>query len=188
MMDKNEKGRLRELALSKREGISPVQRAAFSEAIASRLLELEEIEKAQLIMCYRAFRSEVDTAKIVENFSRRGKILCFPLCKKGGLMDAYAPLDENSFRIGMMGIMEPAPERSRLVLPEEIGLVICPMVAFDSARRRMGYGGGYYDRYLPGCKNALRIGIAFEAQRMECVPAEEYDLPMDIIVTEGKIY
>lgn len=188
MMDKDAKGRLRKLALSKREGLLPVQRAAFSEAIARRLLELEEIGKAEVIMCYRAFRSEVDTAKIVENFSRRGRTLCFPLCKKGGLMEACAPFDENSFRPGMMGIMEPDPERSRLILPEEIELVICPMVAFDRERRRVGYGGGYYDRYLPRCKNALRIGIAFEAQRMERVPAEEYDLPMDIIVTEERIY
>ena len=103
-------------------------------------------------------------------------------------MEAYAPLDEKSWKRGMMGIMEPDAERSKLILPEELELVICPMVAFDSGRRRIGYGGGYYDRYLPKCEKALRIGIAFEAQRLEQVPADEHDLPMDIIVTEEEIY
>ena len=84
--------------------------------------------------------------------------------------------------------MEPDREKSRLTAPEDIELVICPLVAFDDKKQRLGYGGGYYDRYLPKCKNALVLGIAFEAQRLERVPRDEYDLNMDIIVTEKNIY
>jgi 5-formyltetrahydrofolate cyclo-ligase len=62
------------------------------------------------------------------------------------------------------------------------------MVAFDGQRRRMGYGGGYYDRYLLKCSKAVKIGIAFEIQRMEELITDSYDCPMDMIITEENIY
>ena len=135
-----------------------------------------------------SFRSEVPTGEIVEKLRDEGKKLCFPLCEKAGIMHAYHPVDENSWKSGMMGIMEPDPEKSELVSPENIELVICPMVAFDGQKRRMGYGGGYYDRYLPGCTGALRVGIAFEAQRFEALPVDENDMPMNLIITEKDCY
>lgn len=187
-MYENDKGRLRKLALSKRENLSETERKEFSEAIAKRLLSLSEIEKADIIMCYRSFRSEADTAEIVENLFQLGKTLCFPVCEKAGIMHAFSPIDENSWITGKMGIMEPDREKSRLIAPENIELLICPIVAFDDQKNRIGYGGGYYDRYLPRCEKAVKIGIAFEAQRMEKIYPDQYDRAMDIIVTEEKVY
>ena len=188
IINTSEKGRLRKLALSNRDSLSPVEREQYSAAIANKLMSLPRIQAAKLIMCYRSFRSEVDTAKIVENFLLSGKALCFPVCEKGGIMHSYCPNDETAWKKSAMGIMEPDREKSRLTAPEDIELVICPLVAFDDKKQRLGYGGGYYDRYLPKCKNALVLGIAFEAQRLERVPRDEYDLNMDIIVTEKNIY
>ncbi len=185
MMNNENKGRLRKLALSNRDKLSPRYREEAGEKIAEKLLELPQIKSAAIIMCYSSFRSEVPTARIVEMLQAQGKKLCFPLCEKGGIMQAYHPFDENSWQKGMMGITEPVPEKSELIDPEDIELVICPMVAFDSMKHRMGYGGGYYDRYLPKCKKALRVGIAFQVQRTDSVPLDEYDQSMDIIVTES---
>lgn len=187
-MYENDKGWLRKLALSKRDNLSEPERKEFSEAIAKTLLSLPEIEKADIIMCYRSFRSEADTAEIVENLFQLGKTLCFPVCEKAGIMHAFSPIDENSWIAGRMGIMEPDREKSRLIAPEDIELLICPLVAFDNQKNRIGYGGGYYDRYLPRCEKAVKIGIAFEAQRVEKIDTDRYDKAMDIIITEEKVY
>lgn len=187
-MYENDKGWLRKLALSKRDNLSETERKEFSETIAKRLLSLPEIEKAGIIMCYRSFRSEADTAEVVENLFQLGKTLCFPVCERAGIMHAFSPIDENSWIAGRMGIMEPDREKSRLIAPENIELVICPLVAFDNQKNRIGYGGGYYDRYLPRCEKAVKIGIAFEAQRVEKIDPDRYDRAMDIIITEEKVY
>ncbi len=184
-MSKNEnKGRLRKLALSNRDGLSGEYRDSAGKIIAEKLLNHPLVKDAKIIMCYMSFRSEVPTMEIVEKLSTRGKKLCFPLCEKGGIMQAYHPIDENSWQKGLMGIDEPAQDKSELIAPEDIELIICPMVAFDSEKRRMGYGGGYYDRYIPRCKKAACIGIAFDAQKMDAVPTDSHDRKMDIIITE----
>ena len=188
MIKNDDKGRLRKLALSNRNNVPQKQHKAAGTEAAKLLMSMPEIKSAGLIMCYMSFRSELPTGEIVENLKKMGKRLCFPLCEKAGIMQAWEPFDENSWKDGYMGIKEPDPECSRLIDPEDIGIVICPMVAFDKEKRRMGYGGGYYDRYLPKCKNAVRIGLAFEAQRLADIPIDEFDQRMDFIVTEEKIY
>ncbi len=184
MMNNENKGRLRKLALSSRDTLSPEYREAAGRIIAQKLSAIPEIAASKTIMCYMSFRSEVPTGEIVEKLRAQGKKLCFPLCEKGGIMQAYHPFDEKSWKKGMMGIPEPVPESSELVLPGDIDVLICPMTAFDGQKHRMGYGGGYYDRYIPCCTAALCIGIAFEAQRMDMVPTDLHDCNMDIIITE----
>ena len=73
------------------------------------------------------------------------------------------------------------------VQPEEIDVVLVPCVGFDVGLRRLGYGAGYYDRYLPRCRKALCIGVAFEVQRLELVVTGEHDRSLDRIVTEREI-
>lgn len=188
MMNKEEKGRLRKLALLKRDNIAPLEREQGSDEAAEKLLALPELSRAGVIMCYRSFRSELITDKIVENLLQQGKTLCFPLCEKGGIMYAYSPNESSAWEKSPMGIMEPDRKNSRLIAPEDIDIVLCPMLAFDKEKHRLGYGGGYYDRYLPGCKKAIKIGIAFEKQRIEDVPTDIHDQNMDIIVTDENLY
>ncbi|MBQ2960820.1 MAG: 5-formyltetrahydrofolate cyclo-ligase [Oscillospiraceae bacterium] len=185
---RNEKSQLRRLALSKRDALDTVLREEASAEIAKRLLSLLEMKAAKTVMCYKSFRSEVSTAQIIKALEKQGKKLCFPVCGKAGIMQAWNPQEDEAWKTGMMGISEPDVEKSELICPEEIDIVICPMVAFDEKKWRMGYGGGYYDRYLPKCTKALKIGIAFEAQRLDKVPVDEFDQPMDYIVTEEKVY
>ena len=184
MTDKEKTGQLRKLALSNRDALDEGYRLQAGKAAAEKVLEHPAVQKAEIIMIYMSFRSELSTVEIVENLRRQGKKLCFPLCEKAGIMHAYCPVDENSWKKGYMGIMEPDPEKSEFIKPEDIDLVICPMVAFDSEKNRMGYGGGYYDRYLPRCSKALCMGIAFEAQRVDALIPDEYDRAMDVIITE----
>ena len=82
------------------------------------------------------------------------------------------------------GITAPDPEKSRLVQPGEADVVLVPMVAFDKKNRRMGQGGGYYDRYLIRCPQARRIAVAFAEQEVDVVVADALDLPMDLVVRD----
>ena len=92
------------------------------------------------------------------------------------------------FRKGPFGIPEPDPEYSKAVAPEEIDLVLCPCSAFDREHRRLGMGGGYYDRFLGKCVHADIIAAAFAVQEADEVPTEAFDRKMDNVITEnGKI-
>ena len=82
----------------------------------------------------------------------------------------------------------PVLERAALVRPEALDLVLVPCTAFDAACRRVGMGKGYYDRYLPGCRNAVALGVAFEAQRVDKAAVDAYDEKLDGFVTEGGLY
>ena len=80
------------------------------------------------------------------------------------------------------------PEKYRVIPPEEIDLVLCPCSAFDDGGHRLGMGAGYYDRYLPQCVNAKKVLVAFDAQRLEEVFTEGFDIPMDAVITETRVY
>lgn len=187
-MHQIDKGQLRKLALSNRDNTDEAYRKASGEQIAKNLLAQPGLNAAKVLMCYRSFRTEVPTEKLIAELEAMGKTLCYPVCGKNGIMQAWHPLSKAAWKTGRMGIAEPDTENSRLIEPEDIDLVICPMVAFDASRQRMGYGGGYYDRFLPRCTKARRIGIAFEVQRMEALVTDEHDCLMDLIITEEKIY
>ena len=88
----------------------------------------------------------------------------------------------------LYGIRTPILSRSEILLPEALDLVLVPCTAFDADCFRVGMGKGYYDRYLPRCKNAVKIGIAFEVQRVEHAAVDEHDQRLDAYVTERGIY
>ena len=94
----------------------------------------------------------------------------------------------DGWEMGQYGIRTPILSRSEILLPEALDLVLVPCTAFDADCFRVGMGKGYYDRYLPRCKNAVKIGIAFEAQRVEHAAVDEHDQRLDAYVTERGIY
>lgn len=96
------------------------------------------------------------------------------------------PDASDAFVKGKFDILSPDPKRSRIIRPEEIDVVLVPCVGFDEAGNRLGHGGGYYDRYLLRCPRAVKILVAFEAQKLDAVCAGENDVTMDIIVTESR--
>ena len=125
-----------------------------------------------VVLAYRADDGEPEMLPLPE-----GVVTAFPRTESDGTMEAVIPV---RWGIGRFGV--PEPVEGRIVPPEELAAVLVPMVAFDAAGNRLGRGGGFYDRYLPLCTAAKKIGIAYAEQRVEKVVTEIHDVPMDIII------
>ena len=182
------KNKQRKEALSRRRALTPGQREEKSAAICEILSSLPGIRQARTIFSYRATYDEVILDLFNQWAVREGKEVSYPISLPHGIMKAAVPEDADAWEKGAYDILSPVKERSKIVRPEEIDVIIVPCVAFDREGRRCGHGAGYYDRYLPLCKkNVLTVLAAFQAQEMKEVAAEETDYPMKVIVTESGI-
>lgn len=179
-----EKQAQRALALARREALSAQERSVFSAAICRHLAALSVLQEAKVILSYMATAQEADLSAFHTWAAEQGKALAFPVSGPDGHMEAYIPYGPESWEKGRYGIWAPIPERSRPVDPGELDAVILPCVAFDGQGRRLGHGGGYYDRYLPQCPQAERILVAFEAQQLEAVAVDTHDQTVQVVVTE----
>ena len=183
-----DKKALRLAAMQARDQLTDAARAQASTAISDRLFAMDEVREAKVVFSYLAMRTEVDLAALHWRRRERGICLACPVVGEDGSMEAYAPDARMLLEPDRFGIRAPVIDAARKVDPAELDLILTPCVAFDDACRRLGHGGGYYDRYFERCPRAKRICIAFEVQRLPCVPAQVWDMPMDCVVTEAGSY
>jgi 5-formyltetrahydrofolate cyclo-ligase len=179
----------REAALRARNALDAQTAERFSKIISEKIIVHPVFEKAETILSYQALKGEVDPSLLNEFAVRSGKRVAFPLCYKQGIMVAAVPHSEDDWETGRFGLKTPVEARSAILDPSDIDLVIVPCVAFDGrSKMRIGWGAGYYDRYLPQCKNATTIAIAFEAQSIDGLCHDDWDIPLDAVITEEKRY
>ncbi|AGL01573.1 5-formyltetrahydrofolate cyclo-ligase [Desulfoscipio gibsoniae] len=186
-MSKNE---LRKNVIAGRNAMPLHQIEATSAAIADKVLALPEYIRATTVMAYVDFRNEVQTAFINKSILQQGKRLVVPITDVANkkLIPSQVIHFPNDLTPGTWGILEPKPECVRPVEPGEIDLVIIPGVAFDTAGNRLGYGGGFYDRFLLRIrKDATLVSLAFELQVRPNVYPGEYDVPIHILITEDRV-
>ena len=176
----------RQEALQRRNALSPRIRKEASRMICEKLLSLNEYQNAETVFLFRAFGSEADLSPFASQAETDGKILLYPRCTDRTHMLALRP--GKAWETGSYGIQAPVLEDAVVWEPEQIDLILCPCSGFDSEGRRLGMGAGYYDRYLPRCKKAFKILVAFEAQRLERVSTEACDVTMDAVVTESDFF
>ena len=179
---------VRQEKIMQRRAITPEARTEKSERICRRLMETEAYERAKTLLLYHAMPGEVMLDLLAEDAKRRGKRAAYPLCISSKEMQARIPWTPDDYTSGAFGIREPDPARSDPVDPAEIDLAVVPCAAFDSACRRLGMGSGYYDRYLPKCCGAAVIAAAYEIQKCDRIPTDEYDQPVHKVITESAIY
>ena len=170
-----------------RKALGPEERKAANAALCAFLWQLAAVQNAQTILLYAAFGSEADLSALAEKAQAQGKTLAYPVCGEAYSLTAAVP-GPDGWEVGAYGIRIPIPERAQLLPPEALDLVLVPCTAFDAACRRVGMGKGYYDRYLPRCRNAVLLGTAFEAQRVEQAAVDAHDQRLDGFVTEEGIY
>jgi 5-formyltetrahydrofolate cyclo-ligase len=168
-----------------RAGLSPERISVDSGKIADQLFSLAAFTRARVVGCYMALSHEVQTIEIVQQCRRAGKRVCVPArAEDGSYLMAW--LNEGDETVaGPWRIVQ--PKELRPAAQREIDLMIVPGLAFDRRARRLGHGGGHYDRLLAR-SSAFKVGLAFEAQIVGEVPVEPRDVPMDFVVTEERIY
>lgn len=178
----------RKTAIDARRALSEEERACFSLQICGNIAGMQCFRDARTVLAYAATWDEADLSAVCALAEKLGKTVAYPVSHKGGIMDCYAPKGPEDWTDGILGIRVPDTEKARLVAPEEFDLVLVPCVAFDEQHRRLGHGGGYYDRYLPGCVNASFVLVAFEAQKLPKIAVDDHDILMNAIATEKRIY
>lgn len=185
---------LRRTILGERDLLPQSEQQERSSRICTRLFRLEEVQRAGTVFIYMHFRSEVQTAEFINLCLLLGKTVTIPFTvpDEKRLMAVRITDPERDVEPGFHGIPEPVHGlrlKNGYFAPQGIDIAIVPGSVFDPGGGRLGYGGGYYDRFLEKeAAGALRIGAAYEMQLVENVPLERHDQLMDMVVTEENIY
>mgnify|MGYP000103041734 CR=1 FL=1 len=183
------KDKLRRRILRKCRALSPDEVIGRSSKIRYRFIELTEEQGFNVVMIYISVRNEVDTYELGRELLRMGKMVCAPVVDRAQrrILPYTVNRIPDDLVDGEYSIPEPSREKGQRVDPSLIDVVVVPGVGFDPRGYRIGYGGGYYDRFLPLCSNALFVGLAYEFQIVDKVPNEDWDIRMDMIITEERV-
>ena len=184
MMDKNT---LRGTLLQKRAEFSPEQRKELDRAISLGLIDSPLFQNASMLLIYAPIENEINLLPLAHAARKKGMPIAFPRCnKETNTMQFFILPEGQKLSPGAYGIPEP-PADAIICRPDERALCIVPALSYDLSGNRIGYGKGYYDRYLatfPG----IAVGAAYATMLLKSVPTEPHDLPVDWLVTERGIY
>ena len=170
--------------IARRDSLSESNRAEASRLIRSRLLELPIIQAAQSVFIFISYSTEVDTHPVIETLLEAGRRVAVPKIVDKTTMLSVPIQGMDGLKPDRMGILTPtSDEHDR----GPFDVAITPGVAFTEAGDRLGYGRGYYDRWFASHDVATKVAVAFEEQIVETLPTDEYDRPVDIIVTERRL-
>ena len=186
----SDKSDFRRDVLARRDAIPPEVRTVKSRLIKERIFGLEEFNRAATILLFASFRSEVDTMEMVRGALSARKVTALPVVdRQEKKLLLYTIKEPEELAAGYGGIPEPTVRtEERIITAADLDLIIVPGAAFDLSGRRIGYGGGYYDRLLAGKGTRTTVAApAFEEQIVEAVPAESHDMKIDILVTDRRI-
>lgn len=202
------KKEIRARALKERGSLQPEVRASFDQKIYKLAADHPFFQNAREIYCYASFRDEVSTAGLMELAWKAGKRIAVPRVMDSLQMEFYYIESLKELQPGYQGILEPEIDLSKKAIPVEVSrkaggladrrglheksnrdiLMILPGAAFDRMGNRIGYGKGFYDRYLqrfPGC---CRMGLAYSVQCVNEIPAESWDIRVETVITEKGIF
>jgi 5-formyltetrahydrofolate cyclo-ligase len=176
------KSSIRKSILKRRLALSEATVASLSSTIQTRLIESDYFIRAKSVAVYLPINNEVQTEMIiVACFEMNKKIFLPRLCSTDLNFLALKP--DSQFQKNKFGIPEIC--NSEAEIAGHIDLMICPGIAFDSKKNRVGYGGGYYDRYLTSASYNHLGMLGFSMQKTESISVDSFDIPMDFILTEN---
>ena len=160
-------------------------KSAKDADITERLLAMERIEEADTVLAYAAFGSEIDTYAIVDSLLSMHKTVALPRSEPGGSMTFHIIESAADLHDGLYGISEPD---ITLPVPELSDKTVCivPGLAFTEKGGRLGYGGGYYDRFLASNQHIYTIALSYDELIVDELPIMAHDLRVDSIVTEER--
>lgn len=171
-------------------GEDELERAAA--AICVRISELAEYQAAQHIAAYFAVNGEIGLAPLIDRALSEGKNIYLPNLDQKSLR--FSPYDHaQKMRVNRFNLPEPEVADDEMLSPGELDLVLAPLVVFDASGNRIGMGGGFYDRSFafrkePDSKIPILIGVAHEMQKVEQLVPEDWDVSLDMVVTDQATY
>ena len=180
---------IRKMIVQKREELGGLEKEEKNIAIAQRLFGMDEFKKSKTIFCFLSTSFEVQTERIILESLRLGKQVLVPLLDPGGenLKASHIPSMDIDFVIGEYGVRQPAPKFRNIVPFSNIDFVVVPGLAFDSLGNRIGYGGGFYDKFFKKITgNVSRVAVGYDFQLFNLVPHSDLDEPVHFLITETK--
>lgn len=187
---------IRQQLRRQRAALSKKQITGASQAVAHRLISHPWLVHARIVAGYKPTAGELDPGPVLQLIERRSKTICLPVLhpyKANQLLFARCSTQDKLSQ-NRYGIEEPVITQKSLVYQKQIDVVLVPLVAFDENCHRLGMGGGYYDRTFSDRKNIKKwarpklIGVAYEFQCMNILSQNHWDVTLDVVVTEEKIY
>lgn len=181
-----DKKQLRGDYLARRQQLSDSRWRRLSDEVCAHVVSAAWFNNAATLLAYMPFRREVDVRPVVEQSWALGKRVFLPkVDPENKRMFPYLVRSYDDLKPGAYGILEPDPTRTPFGHLDALDLVFVPGVVFDRNGYRIGYGGGYYDRFLLRLPaGTYTVGVAFSFQVTEFIPREAYDQPLDALVTD----
>ncbi len=182
---REQKSRIRKVLRERKESMDPKDRLEKSRIICRHLMRL--IMDGETVMVYTSKEKEVNTVPLITSLLQRKNPIVVPIIVKEDVSLRLSYLRSLSVLVpSTFGVPEPIGSEIP-VNPGDVDTIILPMLGFDRSGGRIGYGAGYYDRFLEKNPNLKKIGIAFACQEIEKLPVDENDSPMDCIITEDGV-
>ena len=181
-----EKKALRTFIRKKERTLDPVYKAESSEAICRHLLALHEYKRAKVVFAFAGTEKEIDTSLFMNETIAAGKTLILPRCAAEHAIDLCVVRSMDDLEAGAYGILEPK-KSCALVTAADIDFAVVPCLSFDRKGRRLGQGGGYYDRFLAHA-DCCTVGLIRAAFLLDALPAEWNDVPVSAVITEDGVF
>jgi 5-formyltetrahydrofolate cyclo-ligase len=175
------KKELRKKLKEKRNSMSQEDLQTRSRILCRKLLNHPAYQNAETVFCYLSFGSEIDTGPVIEETLQSGRTLCVPVITGSGIMTASRLENLSDLVTTRYGIREPSDAVP--VAVENIDLCIVPALAFTHEGYRIGYGGGFYDRFLDQFKG-ISAGLVLREFLLESLPVESFDRRVSLLITE----
>lgn len=179
-----DKTSIREKILAQRSSLSVQKAEALSALAVEKVLSMKDVASAQTIGAYISFGREVDTRALIDGLLGSGKKVFVPVVSRHELsfvaFTSFSEMEPNK-----LGFMEPRVKGA--VDPAGIEIFIIPGIAFDRQGNRLGWGKGFYDRFFGKNPGGFKVGLAYDFQLLDKIPAESFDVKMDVVVTEKEI-
>ena len=179
-----EKNRLRKEIKRFRVSLSRDEKTEMDRRIFEKVMGWETLRKVKSVLIYCSTFLEVDTKALIRACYKSGKLIGLPRCSGKGHMDFYYADEGTEFEKSAFGITEPLPDSSRIIKDFTDTLCIVPGLAFDKSGGRLGYGGGFYDRFLSEHNEIITLGICYIKNITDKLVTGEYDIKVKYLACE----
>ena len=181
------KAQIRNVTRKRRSELSPGEVRARSDDIVARLTDREVYRRAACLASYVSISNEVDTHTLIDRALESGKRVAVPVVEPNRTLIHLEIRSMAELKPSGFGLLEPSGKDGAVVPPGAFDIVLVPGLAFDRAGNRVGFGAGYYDRFL-SLAHAFKIGLAYDFQLFDRLPHGPRDIPMDLVITESEVY